>query len=119
LNDVGSIGLGGSFSSISSGISIASSPLEVDIITRSSSEESWGKVILGSRISLDDISSLSTNVQIEDTSKWRNSSRSRLDVKHVRSVFEGSSELRSIRGKLEWISILRENGLGSIPVEDG
>jgi hypothetical protein len=68
LDDVGSVGLIGTFSGVSGGVSVASSPLEVDIISNTSIQQSGGEVVFGGGISLDDVSSLSSNVDVEDTS---------------------------------------------------
>jgi hypothetical protein len=42
--------------------------LEVDIISNTSIQQSGGEVVFGGGISLDDVSSLSSNVDVEDTS---------------------------------------------------
>jgi len=120
LDHVASVSLLASFSGRSGWVSVASSPLEVDIISRSSSEESWDEIVLGGRVSLDNVSSLSSDVQVEDSLKRRDSSWSGSDVEHVRSVLEGSSELRSINGKrhvesiLSNVGILGDRGVGSV-----
>jgi len=107
LDHIASISPLSSFSCISSWVSITTSPLEVDVISGSSNKESWYKVVFGGWVGLDDVSSLSTNVQVENSLKGRNSRRSGSDVEHVRSVLEGSSELRSIKSQRNVESILR------------
>jgi len=120
LNHVASVSLGSSFSCISGWVSVTSSPLEVDVVSRTSSEEGGDKVIFGGGVSLDNVSSLSSNVQVEDSLKSRDSRGSGSNVEHVRSVLEGSSELRGINGKrniesvLGNIGILGDGGVGSV-----
>jgi len=106
LYHVASVSSLSSFSCISSWVSVASSPLEVDIVSRSSNEECGNKVVFGGGVSLDDVSSLSSYVQVENSLKWRDSGGSGSDVEHVRSVLEGSSELRSINCQRNVESIL-------------
>jgi len=68
LDVVRSIGLILSFSGISSWVSIATSPLEVDIISDSSVKVLRDKVVLNSGVSLDNVTSLSSDVQVEKSS---------------------------------------------------
>jgi len=111
LDHVASIGSLSSFSCISSWVSIASSPLEVDIISSTSDKESGDEVIFGGRVSLHDVSSLSSDVQVEDSLKRRDSSGSGSNVEHVGPVLEGSSELRSIDGERNVVTILSDVGI--------
>jgi len=111
LNHVGSVCACSSFSSVSVGVSIASSPLEVDVISLSSGEECGDKIVLGGGVSLDDVSSLSSHVEVENSLKEGDGGGSWLDVEDVRSVLEGSSELSGIESHGHVISIL---GLGGI-----
>jgi len=62
LDHVGSVSSVGSFSSISSWVGVASGPLEVNIISDSEGQELRSKVVFSGGVSLDDISSLSSNV---------------------------------------------------------
>jgi len=97
LDDVRTVSLVGSFSSITSRVSITSGPLEVDIVSYSNIQLLWGKVVFGGRISLHDISSLSSDVQVPNSCTGRNrSSRSALDVEDIRTILEGSSELGGV-----------------------
>jgi len=98
LDHVGSISLISSFSGISSGVSVASGPLEVDVISNSAFKGIGDEVVFGGGVGLDDVSSLSSDVKVEDSVSRGDSAGSRSDVEHVRSIFEGSSELRSIDG---------------------
>jgi hypothetical protein len=99
LDNVVSISSIGTLPSISCRVGITSSPLEVDVISRSNSEIIGGKVVLGGGEGLDDVSSLSSDVKVEDSVGVQNSRWSRSDVEHVRSILEGSSELGGIDGQ--------------------
>jgi len=66
LNHIGSICLVGTFTSISSRICVTTSPLEVDVIANKDGKGFRDEIILGGGIGLDDIASLSTDIQIED-----------------------------------------------------
>jgi len=107
LDNVASVSSVNSFSSISSGVGVTSSPLEVNVVSSSSSEVGGDKVILSGRIGLDDVSSLSSYVEVEDSLEWGDSSWSGSDLEDVRSVLEGSSELRGIQCKGNVHSVLR------------
>jgi len=92
----------------------------VDVISGTSNKEGGDEVVFGGGISLHDVSSLSSDVQVEDSLKRRDSSGSGSNVEHVRPVLEGSSELRSINGKrnvesiLSDVGILANRGVGTI-----
>jgi len=62
LNDVASVSLVSSFSSISGGVLIATSPLEVDVVVVENRETLGNKVILRGRVGLHDVSSLSAHI---------------------------------------------------------
>jgi len=111
LDNVASVSLISSFSSISSWVGVTSGPLEVNVISDSSVENFRNEVVFNGRIGLDNVSSLSSDVQVEDSCDGRNSIRSGLDVEDVGSVLEGSSELTGIKGQLVWLSILHEDGI--------
>jgi len=96
LDHVGSVSLISSFSSVSSRVGVASSPLEVDVVSRSNRKITRNKVVLSGGVSLNDVSSLSSDVQVEDSVGGRDTSGSGSDVEHERSILEGSSELRGI-----------------------
>jgi len=99
LDHVGSISLIGSFSGVSSGVGVATGPLEVDVISNSALEMVGDEVVLRGGVSLNDVSSLSSDVEVENSVGGGDSSGSGSDVEHVRSILEGSSELRSIDGE--------------------
>jgi len=111
LNHVGSVSSRSSFSSVSGRVSVTSSPLEVDVVSLSSNKESGNKVVLGGRVGLHDVSSLSSDVNVEDPLKERDSRRSWSDVEDVRSVLEGSSELSCVEGHRHVQTILSKSGV--------
>jgi len=80
LNKVGSISSIGSLSGVSSGVSVAASPLEVDVISDSGIEVLRDKIVLGGGVGLDNISSLSSDVQVVESSRSRDSRRSLGDL---------------------------------------
>jgi hypothetical protein len=86
--------------------------LEVNVVTNSGKQVLWDKVVFSGRVGLDDVSSLSSNVQVEDSGKGRDSRGSWDNVEDVRSVLEGSSELSGIEGEFQFSS-------GGIFVDDG
>jgi len=121
LNDVASVSLVSSFSSISGWVLIASSPLEVNVISNSGVEIRWDEVVFSGGISLDNVSSLSSDVQVKHTGQRWNISRSLGNVENERSVLESSSVLAGVHGQLEvdggilgndWV--LQERRVGSI-----
>jgi len=74
-------------------------------------EESWDVIVLGSGVGLDDVSTLSLDVEVVDTGGVGNSSGAGNDVEHVSSVLEGTSELGGIDGELDGVSILADHGV--------
>jgi len=101
LDDVGSIGLSGTFTSISGRVLVTSCPLEVDVVTESDVEILWNEVVFGGGVGLDNVSSLSLDVEIVNSGNTGNSMRSLSHDPSMRSVLEGSSELRGIRSHFE------------------
>jgi hypothetical protein len=99
LDDVGSIGLVLSFSGISCGVVVASHPLEVDVISLSHFQVVGDEIVLDRGISLYDISSLSSDVKVEDSGGVGDSRRSSNDSERMRSVLEGSSVLGSVQSQ--------------------
>jgi len=106
LNNVGSVGLGSSFSSISSGVLVASSPLEVNVVVSVNVQIIGNKVVFSGGIGLDDVSSLSTHVQVVNLGTVGNRIRSLLDQKDVRSILEGSAKLAGINSQLMGLVVL-------------
>jgi len=80
LNHVRSVSLISSFSSISGGVSVASGPLEVDVISNSSVQVLRDKVVLGGGVGLNNVSSLSSDVQVVESRSSSNSNRSLGDL---------------------------------------
>lgn len=67
LDKVGSISLIRSFSSISGWVGITSSPLEVDVISNSGIESLRDIIVFSGWVGLDNVSSLSSDIQVEDS----------------------------------------------------
>jgi len=68
LDEVRSISLVSSFSGVSGGVGVASSPLEMDVISDSGVEVLGNEVVLSGGVGLDNVSSLSSDVQVEQSS---------------------------------------------------
>jgi len=69
LNPVASISSVSSFSGVTSGVGVASSPLEVNIVSNSSVQIRWDKIVFSSGISLNDVSSFSSDIQVENSGR--------------------------------------------------
>jgi len=109
LNDVGSISSVSSFSSVSVGVGVTSGPLEVNVVIDQDSKIFWNEVILSGWVGLDDVSSLSSDVDVVDSLVRSNSGRSWSNGKDVGSVLECSSELSGINSELECLVFLLES----------
>lgn len=120
LSDVGTISFISSLSLIVGGVGVTAGPLEVHIITHHSVKALRHKVIFDSGINLHDVSSLPSDIEIEDSSRVRNIGRSRANVEDVRSILEGSAILIGVERHGEGVSkvlysfILMHRGGGSI-----
>lgn len=102
MDDVASVGGGGSFSVVVSRVGVATSPLEVYPISSAKSQMGGNEVVFGGGVSLDDVTTLSTDVQVEDASSidWETRSVGNLaDFEGVSSVLESASELIGINGQ--------------------
>lgn len=99
LNQVGSIGSIQSFSGLVLSVGVASSPLEVDVVSDEDLKIVGSEVVFDSGISFDDVSSLSANVQVENASRC-NLVGSLADFENVRSVLEGSSVFVGVKSEL-------------------
>lgn len=112
LDSIASVSSVSSFSGISGWVVITTSPLEVNVITNSGIHVLRDEVVFSGGVGLDNISSLSSNVQVEDSGKGRNSIGSLDNVEDMRSILEGSSELSGIEGEFQFSS-------GNIFIDDG
>lgn len=98
---------------------VTSGPLDMDIIVALDKQTGWHEIVLGSRVGLDDVSSLSSDVQVEDTSSWSDSG-SGSDLEGVGSVLEGSSELVGVDVHLQHPDVGRGGwGVVSVDLLDG
>jgi len=83
----------------------------VNVVSSTTSEVSGDKVVLSGGVGLHDVSSLSSDVEVEDSLERRDSRRSGSEMEDKRSVLEGSSELGSVDGKRDVESILSNIGV--------
>jgi len=77
----------------------------------SSKEVSGDKVVLGGGVGLHNVSSLSSDIQVKDSLKSGETSRSWSNVEYVRSILEGSSELSGIKSQSQVQSVLSNSGI--------
>jgi hypothetical protein len=75
-----------SFTGVVGRICITSSPLNVNEIALTNFQIIWSEVILDCRVSLDDVATFTTNVEIENTTNRRNSRRTRSDCEYMRTI---------------------------------
>ena len=81
---------------------------------------SWDKVILGCRVGLHNIPSLSTNIEIVDLGTGGHSVRAGSDAEHEATVLETTASLGSVDGKGDVdtrglnIGVILNGGLGSV-----
>lgn len=106
-HDVRSISSGSSFTSISSRVEVTASPLEVDHVSLSDGQVVRDEIVFSGRVSLDNVSSLSSDVQVVES--VARDTISRVDVEDMGSVLEGSAELRGINGQSNVGTILQED----------
>jgi hypothetical protein len=120
LDNVRSIGLVSSFSGISSRVGVTTGPVEVNVVVDFDIQVRWSEVVFSGWVSLDNVSSLSSDVQVEDSGILWYILWSVLDVEDGRSVLEGSSVLSGINSQKEVESfdlddvVLVNRGLGSV-----
>lgn len=106
LDDVGSISSWNTLSGVVLGVVVRTSPLEVNVVTLSGDEVVGNVVVLSSGEGLDNVSSLTTDVQVVDVGISRDSSWALSNVEHVGSVLEGTSVLVGVKSHLEIITLV-------------
>jgi len=111
LNNVASVSLVSSLTSVTSRVGVATSPLEVNVVANGNKESLGNEVILSSWVGLDDVSSFSSDVQVVDLFSACNSSRSASDVEDIRSVLEGTAELVGVHCQLHGEASLVQDGV--------
>lgn len=72
---------------------VGTSPLEVDVVSTGDLERVGGEIVLASGVALDDVSTTTTNSQVEDTGTGLNVSRALNDLEGMRTIREGTTEL--------------------------
>lgn len=116
LNHVGAISAVTTVTSLSTGLSIRASPLGVDEVADRDGEGVGDKVVLNGRVGLNDVTTATTNVQVPDLGGGGDASGARLDGEGMRTVLEGTTELRGIDGESQVhpvaLSILTEADSG-------
>jgi len=95
-HQVGTISLILSVTSLTSGVVVRTSPLEVDIVSASDLEVVGGEIVLNAGVSLDNVSTASTDGQVEDTSSRLDVSWALHNLEGVRAVLEGTTELGGV-----------------------
>ena len=117
LDNVGTIGSTSSLTGITFIVGVATSPLDVDKVSLADVEGGGDEVILNGGVGLDDVSTLSTDVQVDDLGTGTNNNGGAiliddgggtgLNVEGVGTVLEGTSELGGINGKSQvaWLTV--------------
>lgn len=80
-------------------VEVATSPLEVDVVTLVDLQVIGGKVVLDRGVALNDVTTATTDVQVDDTTRERQTRRTRQDAEDVRSVFEGTTVLVGVESQ--------------------
>lgn len=118
LDNVRTIGAVGTLTGLVGSVGIRASPLEVNVVTTSNMQVVWNEVIFDGRESLDDVTTATTDVQVEDTSSTADAGRAWLDPEGVRAIFEGTAVLVSVKsqGKVAKLAVLikSERNLGVV-----
>lgn len=92
-HQVGAIVLVATVTGLTSGVVVGTSPLEVDVVCASDLELVGREIVLYSWVALNNVSSASSNIQVEDARSWLYVSWTLGDLERVRAVLEGTSEL--------------------------
>lgn len=90
---VGAIVLVTSVTGLVGSVVVGTSPLEVDVISASDLEMGGSEIILNTRVALNDVSTTSTDTQVEDTCSRLDVSRALHDLEGMRTILEGTTEL--------------------------
>lgn len=116
LDDVVAVSGGLSLTSVTSGVGVATSPLEVDVVVLVDLEVSGDEVVLSGGVALHDVSSLSTDVQVVDLGSGGDSAGTGDDAEHVAAVLEDTSGLSSVQSEGEVVS---RGGDGGVVLDGG
>lgn len=92
-NKVGTIILIKTVTSLVGRVVVGTSPLEVDVVSTGDLEGVGGEIVLTAGVALDDVSTTTTDSQVEDTGTSLNVSRALNDLEGVRTIREGTTEL--------------------------
>jgi hypothetical protein len=80
-------------------VEVATSPLEVHVVTLVDLQVVGSKVVLDSGVALHNVTTTTTHVQVDDTTAERQVGRTRQDAEDVRSVLEGTTVLVGVEGQ--------------------
>jgi len=97
LDDVGSIGTFSTLTGETVVLGIRASPLEVNVVSTSNTKVGRYEVILNGGVGLDNVTTTTADVQVEDTGGTSDSERTGLDPEGVRAVLKGTTILVSVQ----------------------
>jgi hypothetical protein len=80
-------------------IEVTTSPLEVNKVSLINLQVVGSKVVFNSRIGLDDVTTTTTNTQVDNTTSKGNGSRTRENSNYVRAVLEGTAVLVGVKSQ--------------------
>lgn len=98
-DEVVTISLVSTFTSSIGLVEVATSPLEVDVVTLVDLQVVGSEVVLSGGVALNDVTTTTTDVQVDDTARERQVSRAGLDAEDVRSVLEGTTVLVGVESQ--------------------
>lgn len=110
LHDVRTISSSKTLSGVAIRIGVASSPLEVNVVSFFNVESVRSEIIFRCWIGLHNVTALSTHVEIVDLVSFGDTLGSGGDTEHVGTILEGSSILSSVKRKSQGL-ILHSHGL--------
>lgn len=98
-DEVVTISLVSTFTSSTTLVEIATSPLEVNVVTLVDLQVVGSKVVLSGGVALNDVTTTTTDVQVDDTAREGQISRAGQDAEDVRSVLEGTTVLVGVESQ--------------------
>lgn len=118
---VGAISLVESVTGLVGGVVVRSSPLEVDVVSTGDLEVVGGEIVLNGGVALDNVSTASTDSQVEDTGTGLNVGGALGDLEGMRAILEGTSELVGVdvEGEVAEVSLSVDSVVDVGVVGDG
>lgn len=80
-------------------VEVATSPLEVNVVTLVDLQVVGSEVVLSGGVALNDVTTTTTDRQVDDTARERQVSRAGQDAEDVRSVLEGTTVLVGVESQ--------------------